>query len=351
VRDLLTGQTQRASVGSNGQEGDQGTLYHGLLSDDGRYVAFFSLPTNLVPNDTNNHMDVFVRDMKTKTTELASFGIDGQQANGDSYFPSFSSDGRYLAFTSEASNLVPGDNNLQVDVFLLDRKTRQMQLVSVGPKGTQGDAASSYPHVSANGRYISFQSNAANLVPGDTNGKQDVFVRDMKAGKTTRVSLGARKTQGNGDSFLSAMSADARHLGFSSDASKQVADDSNGVFDVFIRDRLLDSSLSADLSLSQTDAPDPVASRGKAVYVLKVVNHGPDMARNVTLSDILPVQGVLVQKKASQGSCSMERLLVCTLGSLAKGQEASVTLTVRAEKGAASLANQAQVSSPPIDFM
>lgn len=348
VHDLVTGQTQRASVSSGGQEGDLGTLYYGLLSDDGRYVAFFSQSTNLVPNDTNQHMDVFVRDMKAKTTERASVGVGGQEANGDSYFPSLSSDGRYLAFTSGASNLVAGDNNLQVDVFVLDRSTRKMQLISVDSKGTQGNAASSSPHLSADGRYVDFDSAAGNLVAGDTNGKQDTFVHDRTTHKTTRISTTSKGKQGNGDSFLSGMAATGRYVAFSSDASNLVAGDTNGVFDVFVRDRSLDATLSADLVLTQTDTPDPVAARNTVTYTVNVVNHGPDTA-DVNLQDILPRQATMVSRKVSQGRCYKGRLLVCRLGTLAPGQSATLNLTVRADRTATNLVNQAQVQGSAID--
>jgi archaellum component FlaF (FlaF/FlaG flagellin family) len=129
-----------------------------------------------VPGDTNGTWDVFVHDRVTGQTTRVSVASDGTQGNGHSGSPSISADGRYVAFSSSASNLVPGDTNGRGDVFVHDRLTGQTTRVSVASDGTQGNGDSWWPSISADGRYVAFASEASNLVPGDTNGTWDVFV-------------------------------------------------------------------------------------------------------------------------------------------------------------------------------
>ncbi len=175
----ITGTTERVSVSSDGTEGNWYSHFPSI-SADGRYVAFQSAASNLVPGDTNGYWDVFVRDRLTGTTELVSVSSDGTQGNDESYDRalSISADGRFVAFGSEASNLVPGDTNGHSDVFVRDRLTGTTERVSVSSDGTQGNYGGYWPSISADGRYVAFHSPASNLVPGDTNGHSDVFVRD-----------------------------------------------------------------------------------------------------------------------------------------------------------------------------
>ena len=170
----------RVSLTGAGQEAN-GRSGLASVSSDGRYVAFESGATNLVTDDTNGRSDVFVRDRETGETECISVGSGGEQGNDISWWPSISADGRYVAFISGASNLVPGDTNGRWDVFVHDRQTGQTTRVSVASDGRQGNDDSCYqtsPALSADGRYVAFDSNATNLVPGDTNGVQDIFVHD-----------------------------------------------------------------------------------------------------------------------------------------------------------------------------
>ena len=161
---------------------------------------------------------------------------DGTQANGDSASPAISADGRYVAFGSDASNLVPGDTNGTSDVFVRDLRSGTTQRVSVATDGTQANGDSDSPAISADGRYVAFASYASNLVPGDTNGTADVFVRDLRSGTTRRVSVATDGTQANGDSGSPAISADGRYVAFESDASNLVPGDTNHCVDVFVRD-------------------------------------------------------------------------------------------------------------------
>jgi Tol biopolymer transport system component len=168
--------TTRVSVKSNGTEGN-GNSGSPSISRTGRYVAFVSAASNLVAGDTNARDDVFVRDRSTGKTKRVSVKSDGKQGNGDSEDPSISADGRFVAFESGASNLVAGDTNDAFDVFVRDRVGRKTTRVSVKSNGKQANGTSFNPSISADGRYVAFWSGASNLVAGDTNDAQDVFVR------------------------------------------------------------------------------------------------------------------------------------------------------------------------------
>ena len=247
--------TVRISLDSDGAQGNDESFYSSI-SADGRCVAFTSDAANLVPGDTNGHADVFVRDRMLGTTERVSVSTAGTQGNADSLYPSISADGRYVGFESEASNLVSAGTNGIRNVFLRDRRLGTTELVSLGPAGTPGNAYSSSPSISADGRYVSFWSNASNLVPGDTNGYPDVFVRDRRLGLTERVSLDSAGAQGNRDSATTlispSISADGRYVAFWSNATNLVAGDTNGETDVFVRDRELGTT--ERVSLDSTGA-------------------------------------------------------------------------------------------------
>jgi Tol biopolymer transport system component len=241
VHDRQRRTTTRVSVGPRGTQANDSNGGP-VLSANGRFVAFYSYASNLVPGDTNSATDVFVHDRQRRTTTRVSVGPRGVQGNGDSEWAALSADGRFVAFHSEAINLVldTDDTNDETDIFVHDRQRRTTTRVSLGPGGAQGDNDSYWPALSANGRFVAFLSYASNLVPGDTNGKQDVFVHDRQRRTTTRVSVGPRGVQGNDDSGLYgtiAPSADGRFVAFASDASNLVPGDTNGTKDVFVRIR------------------------------------------------------------------------------------------------------------------
>jgi hypothetical protein len=236
VRDRVAKVTRRVSVGPAGQEANGGS-YDAAISADGRFVAFISSASNLVAGDTNGSYDVFVRDRVAQVTRRMSVGPAGQQANGGSLQPAISADGRFVAFWSWASNLVAGDTNNADDVFVRDRVAQVTRRVSVGPAGQQANDGSLHPAISADGRFVTFRSWASNLVAGDTRGRIDVFVRDRVAQVTRRVSVGQGGRQANGDSFEPAISAHGRFVTFGSFAPNLVAGDINHRPDVFVRDR------------------------------------------------------------------------------------------------------------------
>ena len=240
-----TTQTHRASINSAGFQGngDSGNSAPSV-SANGRYVAFDSAATNMILNaDTNGFTDVFVRDRTSHKTVRVSVGQNGVQGNEASYSPSVSASGRYVSFVSDASNLVPGDTNNSSDVFVRDRKLHKTFLVSVSSLGVEGNMASYSTSISANGRYVTFASDASNLVPGDTNNSSDVFVRDRKLHKTSRVSVDSAGVQANSFSDEAEISAGGRYVAFRSMATNLVAGDTNGFQDVFVRDRKLHTTV------------------------------------------------------------------------------------------------------------
>ncbi|MCA9942608.1 MAG: PD40 domain-containing protein, partial [Anaerolineales bacterium] len=236
VHDQQTGQTTRVSVASDGTQGDS-WAYTASISADGRYVAFGSFSALFVSGDTNNQPDIFVHDRQTGTTTRISVASDGTEGNGRSDRAIVSSDGRYITFDSEATNLVSGDTNGNVDVFIHDRQTGETNRVSVGPGGVQGDQGSSSHSLSADGRYVVFGSSATNMVNGDTNNQQDIFVHDRQTGNTSRVSVASDGAEGNNSSSLAAASSDGRYIVFDSLASNLIPDDTNGVWDTFVHDQ------------------------------------------------------------------------------------------------------------------
>ena len=202
------------------------------VSADGRYVVFDSSAPNLVKGDTNEASDVFIYDRQTNATQRVSLTASGAQANGASFGggSGVSADGRYVAFASSGTNVVSGDKNGISDIFVRDRGGATTVLVSVSTSGAQGNRASSGPSMSEDGRYVAFTSQASNLVNGDTNGVSDVFVRDRQTRTTTRVSIGAFG-QGNSFSGSASISADGNFVTFTSWASNLVTGDSNDAYD------------------------------------------------------------------------------------------------------------------------
>lgn len=228
--------TIRASVSSDGTQGNERS-YHPSLSSDGRYVAYYSEATNLVSGDTNGDNDVFLHDRVTRQTTRVSVNTNGTQGNANSEYPAISGDGRYIAFTSGATTLVTGDTNGRTDVFLHDRVTRQTTLVSVSSGGTQGNGNSDSPAISGNGRYVAFVSSSTNLVSGGTNGNFHIFVKDTISGTVTLASASTGGTQGNAHSYTPAISEDDRFVVYASDATNLISSDSNGQRDIFLYDR------------------------------------------------------------------------------------------------------------------
>jgi len=261
VKDTGTGVTTRVSTDSNGLSGNKDSDYP-AISADGRFVAFESLASNLVPGDTNNMCtaasgtnincpDVFLKDTRTGETKRISTDAAGEQGDRESKHPSVSADGRFVAFNSGASNIVPGDPNGVSDIFVKDTRTGAITQVSIGAGGERGDDDSDYPAVSADGRFIAFMSDASNLVADDSNDRTDVFLKDMQTGALVRVSSDASAGQGDETSGFGslAISKDGRFVAFDSGATNLVPGDENGKRDIFLKD-----TQTGAVSLVSTDA-------------------------------------------------------------------------------------------------
>jgi len=237
VHDRLTGTTELVSVTSNGEKGNKGS-YKPNISADGRHVAFLSSASNLVPNDNNGRSDIFIRHLDTRETELVSIASDGTQGNQGAEFslPAVSADGRYVAFVSRSTNLVTNDTNDVPDVFIRDLYSVTTVHASVATDGSQAnDRNGSYePSISSDGRYVLFDSWATNLVTNDTNGWPDIFVRDLHAIITTRVSLAQDGSQANHASFAGNINPDGKFVSFTSFASNLMPNDLNDTADIFV---------------------------------------------------------------------------------------------------------------------
>lgn len=243
VYDRNEGRTNRVSIRSNLAEGN-GSSYDPSISANGRFVAFTSMASNFaVKGDNNNAADIFVHDRTAVKTNRVSISSKLKEGNDPSYSPSISGDGRMVAFVSYATNLVPRDTNRAADVFVYNRATRKTIRVSIASDGDQANSDSSAPMISADGGFVAFQSTASNLIENDTNEYPDIFVHDLNSGETTRVSRGMANAEPNGESMIPAISADGRYVAFQSGASNLVPGDTNGTpeyyegIDVFRFDR------------------------------------------------------------------------------------------------------------------
>jgi uncharacterized repeat protein (TIGR01451 family) len=470
VRDRITGTTERVSVGSKGEQGNGHSgliLASGAtISDDGRFVAFASEASNFAKGDVNGNADVFVRDRLTGTTELISRGLDGLPATGDT--PVISGDGHIVAFRSSSDTLVSdGNPNFTTHIYAVNRTTQTIERVDVDSNGVLADSQANNLRISDDGRYVAFDTFADNLVagPGDQQGV-DVFVRDRRNHITEGISTVGDNGIFEGHSFLSSISGTGRFVGFSSAdptfgfrdtngtvedafvfdrqdrtvrlvsrssngkqgtdssssplvsddgntvvfssrASTLVANDTNGVIDVFRRDlatgttvRIAEASPSsgadvigsdmtpdglvvsvitrtellpeqptpfitfdvyaidmrpaADLTVTKNDSPDPVAVRATLTYTVTVRNLGPSAARDVTLLDQLPADAVFISATPSQGSCARGRdgVLTCALGTVNPSVTATVTIVLSPSRSGVTLTNTARVraSSPDPDL-
>ncbi len=284
LRDTQAATTSWVSLTSaNGVgNGQSATDFMRGVSTDGRYVLFASDATNMVPNDTNGVVDYFVRDRVAGTTVRASVGNAGQQAATfplvQNFTAAMTSDGRYVVFGSSATNLVPGDTNGSPDVFRFDRTTLTSTLVSVSTSGTTGNGWSGVPTVSADGRFVAFESTASNLLVGDANGAvPDAFVRDMLTGTTTIVGRG---TPGNAQAMMTgtgspSISADGRYVAFNS--LEDLTPETHAWTAVYLRDRVANVTTLVSPPYADRNTFDPQISGDgtKIAYWTDATNLAP----------------------------------------------------------------------------
>jgi Tol biopolymer transport system component len=235
LKDTQTGTVAMVSVDTDGIQGD-GFSQQPAVSSGGHFVAFASTAANLVPDDINEASDVFIKDTTTGTLQVISARMDATPGNGESGRPAISADGLFVAFSSNADDLVEDDGNGTTDVFIKDTLSGAMVLVSSDAAGTPGNKASGFDSLSlsADGRYVIFESAADNLVEGDVNEKRDVFLKDTQTGAIVLVSTDATGVQGEDDSYLSvAVTSDGAMAFFSSNANNLVPGDTVNKADIF----------------------------------------------------------------------------------------------------------------------
>lgn len=229
--------TEPVSVNSEGEEADGDSLGY-AVSAHGRFVAFSSAAANLVSHDTNGDWDVFVRDRLNDTTERVSVSTSGSQGGGESQVADISANGRYVLFDSTAPNLVTGDTNGERDVFVRDRFRGTTVRVSVSTGRGQGSRASYGGSISDDGRVVAFVSSAPELVGHDTNRCTDVFVRNRSTRRTVRVSVSSHGVQGDRESFEPVVSGNGRWVAFTSYARNLTPGDGGGLRGLYLRDRV-----------------------------------------------------------------------------------------------------------------
>ncbi len=378
VLDRLTNTLELISKNINGlptKERDQ----YPSISSDGRYVAFWSYANDFVPNDTNGAVDIFVHDRETGVTERVSVASDGAESNFDSETPSISGDGRFVAFHSLADNLVPGDTNDAVDVFVFDRETKLIDRVSVASDGAQANSRSFYPDISSDGRYVVFSSDATNIdarvtdrktlayihdrilgttelisevtshavisakvnrdgrfvaftsnsrsfLPEDTNRAWDIFVFDRHTNVTERVSVASDGTQGNARTGIYYydfdISDDGDHVVFGGLATNLVEGDNNGVPDIFVHNRI--SRETARISVNsngvESDAGSGFPSISGDGRFITFASHGLNLADNLTGALEVYVHDSGPDNEPPVADAGVDRVVECA------GGGASITL-------------------------
>ncbi len=301
--------TVRISISASNVQGDDESR-HPSMTPNARFVVFESDATNLVAGDTNGTTDVFVRDRVAGTTLRMSVSAFGAQGNGASVDPVISGTGRFVVFTSDATNLATGDTNAVRDVFVRDRDAdgdgifdefgaTTVVRASVDDSGAQANGSSDDAQISGDGRWVTFRSVASNLVPGDSNGRSDVFLRDLAAGRTVRISLDSSGAEGNGNSFDPSVSTDGRFVAFSSLATNLVAGDANAVSDVFVVDRL--DSTPPLLSCPQALAAECASAGGSTLSYLVTATDACDPSPLISCA---PASGSLFAVGTTAVSCS-----------------------------------------------
>jgi Tol biopolymer transport system component len=291
---------ERVSINSNSLQANGISIQH-RMSADGRFIAFGSEADNLVGNDTNGFNDIFVRDTVLGLTERVSLDSAGTEGNEASYVPSISADGRYISFQSEASNLVSGDTNGESDIFVRDRYLGTTQRVSISSLGEEGNFGSSWSSLSASGQYIVFQSWSTNLIPLLPNAFSHIYVHDLLSATTRLVSkssTGQVVNVGNGSSFFPSFSADGRFIAFQSWADNLVPGDTTGYpyHDIFVHD-----ILNGNTERVSVDSAGVEGNAGSSFPMLSADGNSvvfDSLASNLVHSDTNGIQDIFVHNRA-----------------------------------------------------
>jgi uncharacterized repeat protein (TIGR01451 family) len=333
VHDRQTGVTQRISQAPDGSDANGQSLFAPRLNNDGRFVYFTSFASNLVPGDTdNNDIDAYLfdRQVATMTAITSNRGATGSFVLNHGTAGGISGDGRFLTFTTADNTfIVPDTNNFFEDAWLVDRQTGQYTLVGVNDAGQRGDDSTFAGDVSDDGRFVALVSRSTNF-GGPQNFRENIYLRDRAAGTIRIASVATDGTQGDLDSIDPAMTPDGQVIAFASRSSTFVPE-TQPFFacDIFVRD----SRPQADLAAAMSDSPDPVPARAQLTYTVMVRNGGPAAATGATLVDTLP-EAVFVSATPTQGTCvrqgkgNADGVLTCELGPLTPGGTATVTIVV-----------------------
>lgn len=325
---FLPAQTTVLVSGSPGGAAGNSVSNDPVVSGDGRFLAFASSATNLVSGDTNNQQDIFVRDLHHGITTRVSVGPGGAQANGFSSRPAISADGRFVAFSSYASNLVAGDTSTFEDIFVHDRRSGVTTRASLTSTGASPTGNCQDPSISDDGRYVVFRSDASNLVPNDTNATWDTFLRDRVAGTTTRISVRANGDQTVAISGLGILSGDGRYVAIET-ADPLLPTDLGFLGDVYVRDLLTGTVERATVTPSGGHATDggsllDFSRDGRCVLILSSSN---DLVAGDT--NLTPVSDVFVRDLQTD---TTELVNVSTAGVQAAGTIWSGSLSADGRK-------------------
>lgn len=238
VKDLTNGKVTLITTNKAGQQANDSSGLDAHFSRDGTKVLFEGYASNLVADDNNNKYEVFVKDLNTGDVIRVATDSQGQAGNDISfmgYHSGFSADGSKVVFTSRATNLVPGDSNGEDDIFVKNLITGELTRVSSGITGEQANGSSDAASFSPDGSKVVFSSAASNLVAGDSNQVKDIFIKDLLTGEIVRANINLQGEQSNGQSYLSRFSPDSTHILFESEGSNLVVGDSNQMRDIFVR--------------------------------------------------------------------------------------------------------------------
>src|SRR5688572_5220620 len=336
VHDRETGTTEIVSVNAAGEPGNSLNVQPDI-SADGRFVVFSSFADNLVPGSQSSSLQIYLRDRETGTIERITEDAAGEPGDGSSVDPTVSLDGRFVAFQTNSGNLI-GDGDHESHILVKDRVTGAFERVSATSTGEPADLLSEHPDITADGRFVTFFSLATNLVPGDTNNRRDIFVRDRQTGTVVRVSVSTAGEQGNSESEWPTISDDGLVTAFQSSADNLVPNANGGIF-------VHDDRAAADLSVTKFDSPDPVSRGAELTYSVVVTNNGPGSAAGVQLTDSLPANVQFVSAASIAGSCAQTGTTVtCNLGQVSNGASVNVTIIVTPKK-TGTITNTVQVSS------
>ncbi len=356
VKDLVTGTLFLASLSASGEKriGLFGSL-GANLSADGRRVGFNSDAPGLHPGDTDETVDVFVRDLVSGELSLASTNDAGVKGTGQSTGPSLSSDGRKVAFASYATNFDPRvTTNGSVALYLKDLATGDLSLVSTNAAGEVIRGGLSNPSMSPDATRIAFDASATNAHPADTDGVADVFVKDLVSGHVFLASTATSGVKGNGPSYTVFLAASGSTVAFRSEATNLDPADTDSVPDVYAKE-LGDAPQApgdrADLAIAQTDSPDPVLAGQRLTYDIRVRNDGPATANGVTVLEELDASVRFVSAAPSRGTCGHAAGVVrCDVGTLPPGGTAAVTVQVTpTQQGTIAARATAQATEPDAD--